>query len=243
MRAILHYKTLLLYLLSSPWFCQSLWFPSTSSSSSSSSSSQKQWKPVYEHESETSLKENHLLKTVPNLGKEWKIKLDLMLTRFLANKDGNILWILSRQGFTLVTIGLSKTKHLSFCFRKSEQGITLNCDGFHRHWVGLNRWLSLEISQFQESGRSKFLFRWVGVESTKRENSPPETLKDVLVYASVYSDPMNPSYSQPGKIRRLSISIPATAGSQTNADSSWGDWVGTWTNCSATCGGGVSIKG
>ena len=157
-----------------------------------------------------------------------------MPTGFLSNSISNILRIMSREDYLLASIGLSRTKQLGFCYRKSEQSTAWECDTYHR--VQLNRWISLEISQLQKSGKSKILTRWVGVQSTEKGNSPPETLKEVSIYASA-------SPSQPGKIRNLLISIPAIAGSQTNADSSWGDWLGTWTNCSATCGGGVSITG
>ena len=234
MKPMLHCKALLLYLLTSVWFCHSFVF--LSSSASSSSSLQKQWEPIYELESETSLKENQLLKTIPEIGKEWKITLDFKPTRFLSNKNTNILWIRSRDGYTLVTIGLSTTKHLAYCL--AGQGITKKCYSFHKFLrVELNQWISLEISQVQKSGTNKFLIRWVDVVTSERENSPPATLNEVLVYASAYSNPTYPSPSQPGKIRNLLISIPA------NADSSWGDWLGTWTNCSATCGSGVSITG
>ena len=48
--------------------------------------------------------------------------------------------------------------------------------------------------------------------------------------------------TQPGEIRRLSIAVPAnedSSGSEDDSpikiDSSWGEWIDRWSNCSAFC--------
>ena len=105
--------------------------------------------------------------------------------------------------------------------------------------------MTLEIRQVQEEGRSMFRVFAEGAFQGETQNFPPEKIQDVQVYASPENRAGTELWkwvtTQPGQIRRLSIAVPANEGSSgnedlhINIDSSWGEWTGHWSNCSAIC--------
>ena len=226
----------------------------------------KLWETIFKLDARTAVAENRLLTTITEIGKEWKITFEFRATSFLQNKVTNFLWLRSSQGFTLVNVGISKTKEIGFCYHLQSSAETEKCENLPRSGateVKSYTWMSFEISQVQESGKSQFKVFVAGAEQYSGERTPPEQLRSVQIYASPEDKAGNLGTelwkyvtTQPGEIRRLSMAVPAkgdSSGSEdppggnvdspTNVDSSgeW-KWTGPWSACSATCSGGVSIK-
>ena len=77
----------------------------------------KLWETIFKLDARTAVAENRLLTTITEIGKEWKITFEFRATSFLQNKVTNFLWLRSSQGFTLVNVGISKTKEIGFLGR------------------------------------------------------------------------------------------------------------------------------
>ena len=196
------------------------------------------WNDIYKipnWNSPTQLAANTLLHTIPEMGKEWRIKFDFKATSYILRQNVNILRIQSKKKYTLIDVGLSERQKLGFCFKiRSNECITLPKSG--STFVKLNQWMSFEITQLLERRKSKFMFLVSGAQQYASDTLPPEKIEDIQIYAADGSS----IFAQPGFIRKLTVSIPANEETPGHTDSSWGKWTQPWSACSVTCGNGVS---
>ena len=119
--------------------------------------------------------------------------------------------------------------------------------------------MALEIRQVQEARRSTVKVFSRGAFQGDTQNFPPEKVQDVQVFASpekrngnIATELWKWVITQPGEIRRLSIAVPDSSGSEDsptdvdspndwdqgdsnstrNIDSSWGEW---FSPCKKNC--------
>ena len=211
----------------------------------------RQWNIIYklpDYDNPTLVAKNQLLTTIPEMGIEWRVRFEFRATQFLQNEDTNFLWLRNSQVFAMVSMGITKTRGIGICVSLQPNSMAKNCPNLSIP-VQLYQWMTLEIRQVQEAGKSKFMVFAGNAFQYTIENFPPEKVQNVKVFASPEKEAGNIGTqwwklvtTQPGEIRRLSIAVPANEDSSgreddspIKIDSSWGEWTGYWSNCSATC--------
>ena len=148
------------------------------------------------------LKRDTLLTTLPELGKEWEVALQIRLTEYDTAEYRSILHMTTggdndKYGDRTPTLEMDPRKKLYV--ESAASGLNYMDD--RRDPIPLDTWTEVKVSQTLTSvGKYMFRIFLAGVKVFAVENTKPEVFKDVKVYAT---NPWKPA--QAGSIKGVTI--------------------------------------
>ena len=164
-------------------------------------SSSHDWDHVYSCINTKKLKKNKLLTTIPELGKEWEVSMQIKLTKYYTSSFHNIFHMTIGGGAHYgertpgIWIDDSKQLYISSAVN-GDNGYHYKADS-----IPLNKYRIVKVQQTLTDG-GKYMFA-IFIDRKKVfnvVNTQPEAFKDVKVFASNEGD-----VSQAGSIKEIII--------------------------------------
>ena len=164
-----------------------------------------EWSTAFEQADASPLVKGKLLSTIPALGKQWRVSLEVFPENFDFTGLASVLHMvtgerLGRFGKRIPAVWIHRSKAVVVSTALGKKPIFTK--RFRSNVPALGNWTQIEVSQSRQGEDYKYTIKIGGTQVYSAKNSRPRDFYDVKVYSS---SPSSPPLA--GSIRNLKIEV------------------------------------
>ena len=171
-----------------------------------------EWSTAFEQADASPLVKGKLLSTIPALGKQWRVSLEVFPENFDHTSRASVLHMvtgerLGRFGKRIPAVWIHRSKAVIVSTALGKEPIFTK--RFRSNVPTLGNWTQIEVSQSRQGEDYKYAIKIGGTQVYSAKNLRPRDFYDVKVYSS---SPSSPPLA--GSIRNLKIEVEKSSSIQ-----------------------------